>query len=142
LEWLLNRNLGEMLIQFELGNPDLALSRLHAIERTLREQFPVATSPEAGLANAAPGSVPPEPGAPSPLGGPYHYVMSYLALVRKIIDDPAAARRPDFATRVENLPDSLPLQREDLQAISFYAWLRARMLGRPYYEVLLEVATL
>ena len=130
LEWLLNRNLGEMLIQLELGNPDLALSRLHAFERTLREQFPAAPAPEAGA---------PETPA-TPAGGPYRYVLSYLALVRKIIDDPDAARRPDFAKKVAQLPSFLPLEREDLQARSFYAWLYARMLGRPYYEVLLEVA--
>ena len=67
-------------------------------------------------------------------------MLSYLVLVRKIIDDPAAARHPDFAQKVAELPTFLPLEREDLQARSFYAWLYARMLGRPYYEVLLEVA--
>ena len=128
LEWLLNRNLGEMLIQLELGNPDLALSRLQAIERTLREQFPATLAEPAG------------PAAASLAGGAYRYVLSYLVLVRKIIDDPAAARHPDFAQKVAELPTFLPLEREDLQARSFYAWLYARMLGRPYYEVLLEVA--
>ncbi|GAB3292887.1 hypothetical protein GCM10027511_06440 [Hymenobacter humi] len=131
LEWLLNRNVGEMLIQLELGNPDLALNRLHAIERTLREQFPATPAPEAA-----------SPGAAVPAGGPYCYVLGYLALVRKIIDDPAAARTPAFAAQAENLSTFMPLEREDLQARSFYAWLHARMLGRPYYEVLLEVAEL
>ncbi|SFQ20610.1 hypothetical protein [Hymenobacter arizonensis] len=140
LEWLLNRNLGEMLIQIELGNPDLALGRLHAIERTLREHFPATPVPETPA--TAPGETSAASSASSPSGGPYLYVLSYLALVRKIIDNPAAARHPDFATLVGDLPDSLPLQREDLQAISFYAWLRARMLGRPYYEVLMEASTL
>ncbi len=127
LEWLLNRNLGEMLIQLELGNPDLALNRLHAIERTLREQFPATAEASADAPETA-------------AGGPYRYVLSYLALVRQIIDDPDAARRPDFAQKVAELPTFLPLEREDLQARSFYAWLYARMRGRPYYEVLLEVA--
>ena len=40
LEWLLNHNIGELLIQLELGNPDVALVRLRAIERRLHEQFP------------------------------------------------------------------------------------------------------
>ncbi len=130
LEWLLNRNLGEMLIQLEMGHADLALHRLQAIERALREQFPAAPAAEAPAPEAA----------ASPAGGPYRYVLSYLALVRVILDDPAAARRPDFARHVARMPTFLPLEREDLQALSFYAWLRARMLGRPYYDVLLEVA--
>lgn len=116
LEWTLNKHLGEMLTQLEMGNPELALNRLRAIERLVRERSPVAEA------------------------GPYGYVLSYLARVREIIDDPAAATRPAFAERVRQMPTFLPLEREDLQALSFYSWLRARMVGRPYYEVLLEVA--
>ena len=134
LEWLLNKNLAEMFIQLELGHEDLALGRLKAIERGLCEQFPAVP------AGAGPAGAPASEAGP--LGGPYEYVLLFLALVHEIINDPAVARRPAFATRVADLPTFLPLQREDLQAMSFYAWLRARMLARPYYEVLLEVAGL
>ncbi|TGE09701.1 hypothetical protein [Hymenobacter fodinae] len=116
VEWVVNRNMGEMLVQLEMGNPDLALNRLRAIERLMRERF-------------------------GPDGGPYATVLVYLSLVREIIDDPAAARRPGFAERVTNVPAFAPLEQEDLQAVSFYSWLRARSMGRPYYEVLLEIAT-
>jgi hypothetical protein len=115
VEWLLNKNLGELLTQLELGNPDVATHRLRAVERLVRDRF-------------------------GNDGGNYRYVLSYLALVRDILDDPAAASRPAFAARVAEMPRFLPLEREDLQAMSFYAWLRARMMGRPYYDVLMEVA--
>ncbi|MBF9141336.1 tetratricopeptide repeat protein [Hymenobacter properus] len=126
LEWMVNRNIGELLIQFELGNQELALTRLRAIERTLREQFP---------ATPAEGDTP-----AVPVGGPYQAVLQYLSLVREVIEDPAIARRPDFGNRVFNMPNFLSSEREDLQVLSFYAWLRARTLGRPYYDVLLELA--
>jgi len=115
VEWMLNKSMGEMLVQFELGNPDLALNRLRAIERVLRERF-------------------------SADGEGYAAILGYLSLVREILDDPAAARRPAFAERVSRLPAFTPLEQEDLQALSFYGWLHARMQGRPYYEVLLELA--
>ena len=114
LEWVLNKNLGEMLTQLEMGNADLALNRLRAIERMVRERFAD--------------------------GGGYRYVLSFLSLVREIIDDPAMATQPAFAERVGQIPAFLPLEREDLQALSFYCWLRARMTGKTYYEVLLELA--
>ncbi|MCC2547403.1 hypothetical protein LJY25_13185 [Hymenobacter sp. BT175] len=114
VEWVLNKNMGEMLVQLEMGNPDLALNRLRAIERSFRERF---------------GD-----------GGPYRYVLSYLQLVRQVIDDPDVVFKPAFVNFVSQMPHFLPLEREDLQALSFYAWLRARMLKRPYYDVLLEVA--
>jgi hypothetical protein len=103
-------------VQLELGNPDLAMNRLRAIERGFRERFGE--------------------------GGPYQYVLRYLNLVRDIIDDPAAATRPGFLTRVEQMADAVPLdsEREDLHAMSFYAWLKARALSRPYYDVLMELA--
>jgi hypothetical protein len=116
LEWLVNKNIGEMLAQFEMGNSDLALNRLRAIERLLRERSGVED------------------------GGPYAHVIFYLDLVREIIDNPEAMRHPGFVERVNQMPDLVPQQREDLQLMSFYAWLRARTLHRPYYEVLLELA--
>ena len=115
-----------MLVQLELGNPDQALARLRASERRLHEQFPAA---------AATAEAP-----PTPLGGPYHTVLNFLGFVREIIADPAVARTPDFAARVARIPAFLSGEREDLQVISFYAWLKARVLGRPYYEVLLQLA--
>jgi len=116
LEWLINKNIGEMLAQFEMNHTDLALNRLRAIERLLRER--------SGMED----------------GGPYAYVLNYLAVVRQVIDDPEAMRDPEFVERVAQMPKSVPLQREDLHSLSFYAWLRARMMMQPYYEVLLELA--
>ena len=126
LEWLLNHNIGELLIQLELGNPELALSRLKAIMRRLHEQFPAAA------ASAEHPAV--------PVGGPYHAVVRYLELVHEIIDDPAVATTPAFASRVATMPAFLSSQQEDLQVLSFFAWLRARVVGRPYYEVLVQLA--
>jgi tetratricopeptide (TPR) repeat protein len=126
LEWLLNHNIGELLIQLELGNPEGALVRLRAIERRLREQFPAT---EATADSPA-----------VPLGGPYHAVVRYLELVHEIIDNPAVATTSAFAQRVATMPAFLSQEKEDLQIISFFAWLRARVLARPYYEVLLQVA--
>lgn len=116
VEWVFNKNMGEMLVQLELGNPDLALNRLRAIERGFRERFGE--------------------------GSPYQYVLRYLNLVRDLLDDPAAAAHSSFLARVEQMADAVPLdsEREDLHAMSFYAWLKARALGRPYYDVLMELA--
>jgi hypothetical protein len=128
LEWLLNRNIGEALIQVELNNPELALNRIKAIERTIREQFPaVPADAETGVAAV-------------PLGGPYIPVLTYLSMVRELLENPIAEHDHEFANRVSHLPHFISEEREDLQVISFYSWLRARTLGRPYYEVLREIA--
>lgn len=135
LEWLLAKVLSEMLVQFELENDDLALVRLRAIERLLRERFPAA-APE--LENAEAEAMPTSQEA----GGPFRYILRYLALVREVMHGagPTGLRRPAFKQAVEQLAETAPHQRDDLQARSFWAWLRSRIEGRPFYEVLLEVA--
>ena len=119
--------MGEMLILFEMGHPDLALIRLKALERHLRERFPAT---EATAETPA-----------VPTGGAYRYVLFYLSMVREIFDNPAVAQQADFRFRMRQMPEMPAAESEDLQSQSFFAWLRARTEGRPYYQVLLEVAT-
>ncbi|GAA4044239.1 hypothetical protein GCM10022409_32890 [Hymenobacter glaciei] len=126
LEWMLNRNIGEMLIQVELGNTEVALGRLRALDRAVREQFPAV--PETLESPAV------------PAGGPYQPVLAYLALVRELVENPVITQERNFGNRVMHLPPFISEEREDLQVISFYAWLKARILQRSYYEVLLELA--
>ena len=124
LEWLINHNVGELLIQLELGNPELALTRLRAVERRLHEQFPAAEA---------------TPDAPAqPLGGRYQPVLRYLECVRAIIEEPTVVRHPEFVRRVETIPHFVLHEREDLQVLSFFAWLKARVQGRPYYDTRLN----
>ncbi|WP_216690563.1 hypothetical protein [Hymenobacter siberiensis] len=117
-----------MLIQIELDNAEQALTRLRTIERTIRDLFPAVPADAATATEAV------------PAGGPYRPVLTYLSLVRELIENPATAHTHDFGNRVTHLPPFISQEREDLQVISFYSWLRARTLGRPYYNVLLEIA--
>jgi hypothetical protein len=114
LEWVVMKNIGEMLVQLEMGNHDVALNRVRAIERSLKERV------EEGAAT-------------------YHYVLTYLRLVRDIIENPDVVKTPEFVARVNQMPHALPGEREDLQVLSFFGWLRARIAGRPYYETLITM---
>ncbi|WP_375418882.1 hypothetical protein [uncultured Hymenobacter sp.] len=127
LEWLLKKTMGEILIQFELGNAEHALGRLHYLKQLLTERFPAQEATADGL-----------PAAPA--GGAYRYVLDYLRLVREILENPAVAAQAAFRQRLRQMPALPPVESEDLQSQSFFAWLRARSEGRPYYQVLLEVA--
>ncbi|GAA4013962.1 hypothetical protein GCM10022408_28880 [Hymenobacter fastidiosus] len=114
LEWVFMKNMGEMLVQLEMGNPDLALNRARAIERSLKERFAEGATT-------------------------YQHVLTYLRLVREIIENPDVVKAPEFVARVDQMPRALPEEREDLQVLSFFGWLRARIVGRPYYEVLITM---
>jgi len=112
-EWVLKKNLGEILIQYELSNLDLALNKVKALERS----FKILLA--------------------QPI---YKNVGAFLQLLSQLIQQPDAATRKAFFRHVETTLEFVPLEKEDLQAISYYAWLKSKMVSRSYYEVLLELA--
>jgi hypothetical protein len=71
---------------------------------------------------------------------PYIRVKTFLRLVRRYFRDPFFAASEEFEGQVEDSLEKLPREREDLQAMAFYCWLRAKMHNRNYYKVLLETA--
>ena len=46
-----------------------------------------------------------------------------------------------FATQAEQKFHFLPIEQEDLQAISFYAWLKSKVVKKDYYPVLLDLVS-
>jgi hypothetical protein len=112
-EWVLRKCLGEIIIQYEFGNLDLALDKVKACHKIFAELLhqPV-----------------------------YNNVRAFLHLLEQLILHPHEVTHKAFLKKVEDTLHFISLEREDLQAISFYAWLKAKMVNRPYYEVLLELA--
>jgi hypothetical protein len=113
-EWLLKKCLGELILQYEFGNLDLALDKVKSIKKNFEEL----------LAEPV-----------------YKNVGAFLQLLEQLILQPDAATRRAFLQQVQSTLNFVPVEREDLQAISYYAWLKSKMVSRPYYEVLLELAS-
>jgi hypothetical protein len=70
----------------------------------------------------------------------YRNVKQYIQLIKHMVDQPAAVESPAFFQQVEHSLEFESFEATDIQAMSFYAWLKAKMLRRPYYQVLLELA--
>jgi hypothetical protein len=113
-EWILKKNLGEMIIQLELGNIDLTLNKIRSIERVFKDllQQPV-----------------------------YSNVSRFMELIKFLIDNPQAVTTPAFMQHVEEKLAYTTFERTDIQEISFYAWLKSKMYSRSYYEMLLELGS-
>jgi hypothetical protein len=112
-EWVLKKNMGELIIQIELNNPELAINKIRTIERSFKEL----------LAQEA-----------------YRNVKGYLTVLKELLNQPELVEHREFMQLIEGALNFVPAEQEDLQAMSFYAWVRARMLKRPYYDVLLELS--
>lgn len=110
-EWVLRKNLMEMCIQYEMGNDDIAMNRIRSIERHFVHFFE----------NPA-----------------YQRVKIFLGFVKDFLNDPFSVITPEFEKKVGNSKIFLPDDYEDIRAIAFFCWLKAKMIRQPYYKVLVE----
>lgn len=112
VEWRLKKNLIEVFFQYELQKHDLAYDRILSIERSHRDLLKTRR---------------------------YERVGVFLKLIKELIDNPDQVHSPAFFERVENSFVWIDIEQEDLQAVSYYAWLKSKMQKRDFYEVLLEL---
>jgi hypothetical protein len=110
-EWRFKKNMIELIIQYELGNDDIALARI----RTIEKQF------SAFLTHPA-----------------YQRARLFLSFIKRMALHPDEVASPKFAKDVEEAQMGWPGHKEDIQAITFFCWLKSKMVKRDYYEVLLE----
>jgi hypothetical protein len=110
-EWVLKKNLIELIAQYELKNYDLARNKLKSIEKNFADM----------LAQSL-----------------FQNVKAYLYFIRQMLDKPHAKPDQLFA-QTDELFSFDPIAEEDLQEIRFYAWLKAKLLEKKYQEVLEEL---
>ena len=110
-EWLMRKNLIELIIQFELGNLDIAKSRVKNLEHHFSDLLEQK---------------------------PYRRVKTYLEIILEFIKNPEWVKTISFARKAKPLVERNPRESEDTQAMAFYCWLKSKMEGRAYYDVLLE----
>ena len=112
-DWVLKKKLGELILQYELGNDDLVYSKLRTLERTYKDLWE------------------------DPM---YRNVKQFLVLIKLLMEQPDLVTKPAFVQHVDNTLEFTTFRETDLQAMSYYAWLKSKMIQKPYYEVLLELA--
>ncbi len=112
-EWVLKKNLIELIAQYELKNYDLARNKLKSIEKNFADM----------LAQSL-----------------FQNVKAYLYFIRQMLNNPHTKPDQLFA-QTDELFSFDPIAEEDLQEIRFYAWLKAKLLKKKYQEVLEELVS-
>ena len=112
IEWVLKKNLVEIMLQYELGNIDIVLNRIRAFESSYSQLFK------------------------HPI---YSRVSLFIKTIKTILDTPDIIQNKVFIEEVKNTLVSVDSEQEDLQAMAFYAWLKAKMTNKKYYDVLLDI---
>ena len=113
-EWVVRKWLIESVLQFELKNDDIARKIIAKIKQKYASLL--------GQSN-------------------YQNSKPFLSLLEEYMRYPQRVTNADFSEKVEKvITFAETTQKEDLQEMNFYAWLKSKMQKRNYYETLLELA--
>lgn len=110
-EWVMRKNLIELLTHFEKGNTDIALSKIKQFKKNHKKMLNLAI---------------------------YSRIKTFLGFVQDCIDKPFWVASKEYYDHVDNTLERWPIESEDLQAMAFYCWLKSKMLQKGYYYVLVE----
>ena len=66
-------------------------------------------------------------------------VLPFLKLVRMYFNQPDIVQTVEFQKLIEENIPWKSVDREDVFFMCFYAWMKAKMLGRSVYDVTLEM---
>ena len=110
MEWAFKKNLIEVIIFAELGNDEIALSRIRYIESHFSQFFEQRM---------------------------YKRAKVFTAFIKRIVQNPDVVRDSAFLAELDRADLGLPGDREDIQAITFFCWVKCKVNGTNYYEELL-----
>ncbi|MDG1914160.1 MAG: hypothetical protein P8I55_06180 [Crocinitomix sp.] len=112
VEWRIKKNMIDVIYQYELGRTEIALDRILSIERIHKNLLRT---------------------------NQYSRISVFLGLVKRIIKNPLIEDEEEFFNRVESSFVWIEMEQEDLQAVSYYAWLKSKMTKQKFYDVLREL---
>ncbi|WP_298763962.1 hypothetical protein [uncultured Polaribacter sp.] len=112
IDWLIKKNIVDILLQIDLGNINAVESRILSFKRTYNKHLQKANQ---------------------------NKVITYLKLVETYYKNPESVTTLSFYNKVKTAFQFKNNKKEDLFIISFYAWLKAKMTKQDIYLVTLEL---
>ena len=112
VEWILNKRFIEIIVHIELGNVDLAESRIKSLLRKYKDHLESSENEQ---------------------------VLPFLKLIKVYFDEPDIVATEEFRNKVEGSIPWKENEEEDLLLMSFYAWLKSKMTRQPLYQTTLEL---
>lgn len=112
IEWLLKRDLTELLLFHELNETDLVSYRIRSINRRYKDLFQQNI---------------------------YKRVETFIGLVKEYVENEMLIDLKALEEKTELSWEWLPKEEEDLQAMMFFAWFRSKLNKRGMYENVLEL---
>ncbi|PWH84510.1 hypothetical protein DIS18_08295 [Algibacter marinivivus] len=114
IEWVIKKNLVEILLHIESQNINLAESKLRSFKRSYYPYLEDINQKR---------------------------VITYLSFVEMYYKNPEQVTSEAFKNKVEHAFDWLETHKEDIFVISFYSWLKSKMNNEDLYKTTLKLIT-
>ncbi|WP_435181192.1 hypothetical protein [Cellulophaga omnivescoria] len=114
-DWVIKKNLIEIILHTELNNINLVESKLRSFKRNYFTYLKLIKLEKA---------------------------ITYLSFVELYYKDPSFITTTKFKDKVENSFEWIGKEKEDIFVMSFYAWLKSKMENKPLYLTTLELVQL
>ncbi len=111
-EWLLKKQILEIMNHYELGNTDYVETRVKSVKRVHKSLFERP---------------------------PYDRAKTFLNLLNRLNNNPFSATTSEFYKLVGKSFEFVPKEMEDLQAMTFYGWIKSKMMNKDYYNILVKM---
>jgi hypothetical protein len=111
-EWVIKKNIAEIILYIELEELDLVESRLLSFKRSYFDYLKKINQER---------------------------VIIFINLINLYFKNPKKATSNEFKIRVENAFIWVDKKQEDIFVMSFYAWLKSKMESKPLYATTLEL---
>lgn len=115
IEWVMKKNLIDILLQIELDNIDLVSSRILSFRRRYNEYLKSINQ---------------------------HRVLVFLKFIERIHKEPELLKTKKLNDSLELAFDYKTPESEDIFVMSFFAWLKAKTKGLNLYDTTIELVTL
>lgn len=111
-EWVIKKNLIELLLLVELNNFDVFENKLQRFKRQYSGYLKEINQDR---------------------------VLTFLKYVDVYYNNPKEVATKEFLNKIENSFEWLGAKKEDIFVMSFYAWLKSKMIQKPIYQVTLSL---
>ena len=113
-EWVIKKNLAEIILYIEIGEVDLVESRLLSFRRSYTDYLIQIHQKR---------------------------VINFINLIELYYKNPEVVTSNVFKENVENSFEWIDERQEDIFVMSFYAWLKSKMERMPLYETTMQLIT-
>ncbi|WP_299117529.1 hypothetical protein [uncultured Winogradskyella sp.] len=112
IDWVIKKNLSELLLYIELGDEDLFYSRLKSFRRLYTKHLKDTNQTR---------------------------ILAFINFAEVYYKNPQIAATKSFKSKVEETLIWKQAYEEDIFVISFYAWLKSKLENKPLYKTTLKL---